>query len=218
MNFMQYFLLFMMYSVLGWLVETIYSSIDSKKLTNRGFFIGPYCPIYGVGCLAITILLDKYTKSPVILFCMSIIICSVLEYLTSYIMEKLFNTRWWDYSQRKFNINGRICFETMLPFGILGTLMMYYVNPLFTKIVKSINAKPLYIIFIIVFVLFFIDCIISLNIAERYKKELKTNKKDETESIKNYTKKLFENNFLNKRLIDAFPNLKKKLLTIRKRR
>ena len=218
MNFMQYFLLFMMYSVLGWLVETIYTSIINKKIVNRGFLIGPYCPIYGWGCLAIVILLKKYMNSPIILFCMSIIICSVLEYFTSYFMEKVFNTRWWDYSQKKFNINGRICLETMLPFGILGTLMMYFINPLFTGLVESIPTKVLYIIFTLILILFVIDNIVSFDIAGKYKKELKTNKKDETESIKNYTKKLFENNFLNKRLIDAFPNLKKKLLTIRKRK
>ena len=217
MNFMQYFLLFIMYSVLGWFVETIYASIDTKKLANRGFLIGPYCPIYGYGCLAIVLLLTKYMENPLILFGMSIIICSVLEFFTSYILEKIFNTRWWDYSDKKYNLNGRICLETMLPFGILGTLMMYFVNPFFTKLVKLLNGNTLYIVFTIILILFLIDNIVSFVVAGKYKKELKPVQKDETETIKKYTKKLFENNILHKRLIEAFPNLKEKLLSIRRK-
>ena len=124
-----YFLLFMIYAMSGWLMEVICKLIQYKRFINRGFLIGPYCPIYGYGALLITFLLRKYTDDPIILFFMAIIICGVLEYLTSYFMEKIFKARWWDYSQKKFNINGRVCLNTIIPFGILGIFIMYVSNP-----------------------------------------------------------------------------------------
>ena len=103
-----YFLLFISYSVIGWIMETILKTIEYKKFVNRGFLIGPYCPIYGCGALLMTFLLQGYAEDPIVLFVFNIIICSILEYSTSYIMEKIFKARWWDYSYTKYNINGRI--------------------------------------------------------------------------------------------------------------
>ena len=123
--FYTYFLLFIIYSIIGWILEIIFAFINLKKFVNRGFLIGPYCPIYGAGCLLLTILLSKYAEDTIVLFALSIIICSILEYLTSWIMEKIFKLRWWDYSDMKFNINGRICLETMIPFGIIGSRVFY---------------------------------------------------------------------------------------------
>ena len=100
-----YLLLFFIYSNAGWLMEVIGKLIEKKKFINRGFLIGPYCPIYGHGAILITILLEKYTNDPIALFIMGVVICSILEYLTSYFMEKIFHARWWDYSRYKFNIN-----------------------------------------------------------------------------------------------------------------
>ena len=114
-------------------MEVVWNVFTDKKLVNRGFLIGPYCPIYGVGCLLLVFLLGRFKGQPVILFLMSIIVCSILEYSTSYIMEKLFKARWWDYSEYKFNLNGRICAATMIPFGILGVLVVYYLNPIVCK-------------------------------------------------------------------------------------
>ena len=126
----QYFLLFMIYSVAGWILEVTCKLIEYKRFINRGFLIGPYCPIYGWGAIFITILLHRYTDDWIALFFMSVITCGILEYLTSYVMEKLFHARWWDYSRRKYNINGRVCLETLIPFGILGLAVMYVTNPL----------------------------------------------------------------------------------------
>lgn len=209
MSIYAYYLLFMMYSIIGWIVEMIYTFIGNKKLVNRGFLIGPYCPIYGWGCMAITLLLKNIAKYPILVFFMTIIICSILEYSTSYFMEKLFKTRWWDYSSKKYNINGRICLNTMLPFGILGTLIMYLVNPMLTNIVKSIPYNNLKIIAIVTFMLYLIDNIASFGIVAKFSKNIKNIKKDSTENIKKYTKKLLESkNIFNRRLINAFPNVK----------
>ena len=98
------FLLFMLYSIFGWLVEVTGKIVIEHKWMNRGFLIGPYCPIYGFGGLFITLLLDKYKNNVLILFFMSIIICSILEYLTSYFMEKIFKDV--DNSQKNYDLLG----------------------------------------------------------------------------------------------------------------
>ena len=133
-----YFLLFISYAFLGWCMEVTCKFIQHKKFINRGFLIGPYCPIYGWGALAITILLKRYMEDPLVLFVMSTLICSIIEYLTSYFMEKKYHARWWDYSNKKFNINGRICLETLIPFGILGVAIMYGTNPILFKLYNQI--------------------------------------------------------------------------------
>lgn len=136
-NVSVYFILFIIYAMIGWCIEIINGLIQTKKFVNRGFLIGPYCPIYGVGGILITLLLSKYYNDPIVLFFMGIAVCGILEYLTSYIMEKIFKARWWDYSKRKFNINGRICLETIIPFGLLGCFIIYISNPLFINLINK---------------------------------------------------------------------------------
>ena len=91
-----YFLLFLIYSFFGWCMEVCVSLIERKKFVNRGFLLGPYCPIYSSGAILISILLNKFINTPIILFAMAILVCGILEYLTSFFMEKIFRLRWWD--------------------------------------------------------------------------------------------------------------------------
>lgn len=204
-----YFLLFIIYSCMGWIMEVIGKLIEKHRFINRGFLIGPYCPIYGWGCLTMILLLNKYLDEPVILFFMAILICSFLEYFTSYFMEKLFNARWWDYSKRKFNINGRICLETMIPFGILGCLILYIVNPFIINILDKVPSNLLYVLALFLFIIYVIDNIISLNIMVKFKTTMKTVERDGTEEITKKVKAiLFNRSWLYRRLIKAFPNLK----------
>lgn len=210
-NICYYFIIFIIYSFIGWSIEVIGKLIEKHRFINRGFLIGPICPIYGFGCLAIILLLSKYKSDPIILFFMAIIICSIIEYLTSYIMEKMFHVRWWDYTRRKFNINGRICAETMIPFGILGCFVLYIVNPFFNSILSKISVNNLNVIALIIFVIYLIDNILSLTIMFGFKGTLKTIEKDGTEEITKKVKEvLLKRNFLYKRLIKAFPNIKNK--------
>lgn len=183
--------------------------VELKKFINRGFLIGPYCPIYGWGCILIIILLNKYTNDPLVLFIMAIVICSILEYFTSYFMEKLFKARWWDYSRRKFNINGRICLETMIPFGLLGCLIMYFVNPFFVSIYSKIPSNILIIISSVLFTIFLIDNIISYTIMFKMKIPKIKISKDSTEEITEYVRSILaKRSFLYKRLMKAYPNMK----------
>lgn len=200
----KYFSLFIVYSLVGWIMEVIYTLIIDKKIVNRGFLIGPYCPIYGVGCLLLTLSLNQYKNNIKLLFIMSIIICSALEYITSYIMEKLFKARWWDYSYYKFNINGRICAETMIPFGILGILVVYIIDPFLTK---NINTNS--IIFTIMMLIFIIDFSTSFGIITNLKTTITDITKDNTEEItKKVREKILNKSYFHKRLIKAFPTFK----------
>lgn len=220
-NVFTYFMLFFIYAILGWIIETTLVSIEKRKFVNRGFLIGPYCPIYGFGGLAITILLKNYTKDPIVLFLMAVIICGTLEYFTSYIMEKIFKARWWDYSTKRFNLNGRICAETMIPFGILGTLVICVINPIFEYLLNLFNFETIKITAIVLFIIYIIDYTISLIIMFGFKGTLKTVEKDGTEEITKKVKKILINkNVLYKRLVEAFPNFmnpKERLLLIKAR-
>lgn len=215
-NVFTYFMLFFIYAILGWIIETTLVSIEKRKFVNRGFLIGPYCPIYGFGGLAITILLKNYTKDPIVLFLMAVIICGTLEYFTSYIMEKIFKARWWDYSARKYNINGRICLETVVPFGILGCLVMYVLNPITFKYLNMLSNSMLNIISAICFTIFVTDNIVSYNVISSFTKTVKTINvgkiKDNTEEItKKVREVLIGKSFFNKRLMEAYPNLQAKI-------
>ena len=204
-----YILLFFTYAILGWLMEVGCKLVETKKFINRGFLIGPYCPIYGWGAIIITLLLNKYLADPIALFIMAIVICSIIEYATSYFMEKIYHARWWDYSRRKYNINGRICLETMIPFGILGVLIMYFANPFFTGIYEKIPENALTVICSFLVIVFLIDNIISSHIISTIKVEGIKAEKDNTKEITEKVKQILQSkSFLHKRLINAFPDIK----------
>ena len=137
----KYIILFFAFSFLGWLMEVMVVIFKERKIVNRGFLIGPCCPIYGFGGLIMTLLLQNIKNNPIILFLLSLLICSVLEYGTSYVMEKLFHARWWDYSNRKFNINGRICLTNMIAFGLLGCLIIYILDPIYFEKIKYLSLR-----------------------------------------------------------------------------
>ena len=189
--------------------------------------IGPYCPIYGWGAIAITILLHRYTDDWIVLFFMSMITCGILEYATSYVMEKLFHARWWDYSRRKYNINGRVCLETLIPFGIMGVIVMYITNPFILNNLMKVPEDVLNIIAIILFVIFSIDGAVSLKVvsnvrATSTKLNKESKKEDNTEEITAKVKEILKSkSALNRRLINAYPDLqatlKKKKEEIKKR-
>ncbi len=209
LTFKNLFFVFFFYSVIGWIIEIINCFIYEKRFINRGFLIGPYCPIYGFGCMFITICL-KSTDDFASLFLKSALICSVLEYFTSYIMEKLFKYRWWNYSNRKFNINGRICLETTIPFGLGACLIIKIINPLLFKILGSINNTLSIILFILLLLLIIVDTIFSIFFVSKITDVEKNSRIDSTEELK---EKMFDfikkGKTFYKRIFDSFPKLNK---------
>lgn len=206
----QLILIFFLYSFGGWVVEVLFALLFEKhKFVNRGFLTGPICPIYGFGSILVIIFLTKYLNSPVVLYFMSIVIASILEYTTSYIMEKVFKNRWWDYTKYKYNINGRICLETMIPFGFLALFMMYILNPFIFNIIKSLDPNIIEYLSIILSVLTIIDIILSFNIIITLKNISNSIRCDSTEVITKRVKEiLFSKTVLHRRLIQSFPDMK----------
>ena len=209
--FFYYFLLFFIYSILGWAIETVYTSVLAKKFIDRGFLIGPYCPIYGFGALFMIFYLTQYKNNLLSVFLLGAIICSVLEYLTSYIMEVLFKTRWWDYSHRKFNLNGRVCGKNTILFGICGIVVVYFAQPLLESGLSMLTDKSILIITIICLVIFLTDTIISLNVINKFKKTV-TSIDLHRDSTQEFSKMVYDtlrdnHQILGKRLMKAFPSI-----------
>lgn len=206
----KYIILFFIYAFIGWLLEVITMLISEKKFINRGFMMGPVVPIYAIGALLISLLLKKYESDLIILFIMSTIICSILEYLISFIMEKLFQLRWWDYSKRSFNLNGRICLGNAIAFGFLGTLVIKVLNPFFFMLIDCFIPNTAPIIAFVLGSLFIIDFLVSFNVTYNLKNITKNVNKDSTEEISKQVKKEVKSNkYLYNRIINAFPNMKK---------
>lgn len=158
----KWFLCFISYSVIGWAYESTVCSIDEKKLINRGFLNGPLCPVYGCGALVVIFFLNDKTEDIFILFLSGAILTCTVEYLTSYILEKLFNARWWDYSDKKFNLNGRICLLGAVVFGILTVLVIKFIHPFIYGIISKLSNSALYIISAVVFVVLVSDIVITV--------------------------------------------------------
>lgn len=137
-SFFQLFYFFILYSLLGWAMESAFVSISTKEWVNRGFLNGPFCPIYGTGALLIILFLSPVSENVFLLFIGGFFLASVVEYVIAVVLEKLFHASWWDYSQKKWNIKGRICLERSVEWGILTIFMMRVIHPFIENIVSDI--------------------------------------------------------------------------------
>ena len=215
-NVELYILLFFVYSFLGWFMESIGGIFVVKKYVNRGFLIGPYCPVYGTGVVLITLLLNNSTDNCISLFINVMVICGVLEYLTGYLMEKIFKARWWDYSDNRFNINGRVCLETLVPFSIMGTLFLYVINPILINLFVSAPDILIHIITWVLFFIIIIDTIFSLIIMNAFKNVTYNKKEDNTEEISKRNQEIAEYAFMKLESEVRHRSRKLKLKTLRK--
>jgi uncharacterized membrane protein len=117
------------YSFIGWIVEVLWVFAKSQHLENRGFLTGPFLPIYGIGAILLILFVEPYVKNPFLVFVASVVVTSTVEYLSSLVLDKVFHISLWDYHDRRFNVNGRICLENSLGFGTLGLLLIYVLQP-----------------------------------------------------------------------------------------
>ena len=192
MNYITfYFIQFIIYSFLGWIFECIHMALTTKEVVNRGFLFGPVIPVYGVGLSLIVTFLSKFKNNFIVFLILSILIIAVLEYLISVILEKIFKIRWWDYSDKKFNLNGRICLNTMTIFIVGATIITYLVHPLIYKILISMSVNFRNFLFGVLLILFIMDVVFSVWITKQYLKNGKSKRKDKTPEIRKYTKKYF---------------------------
>ena len=140
----RYFFWFILYSVLGWIVETLLYILRDRKVVKRGFLFGPLCPIYGTSAILCNVILYGRIHNVFLVFLAGFFLCGVLEYLTHFLMEKLFDAMWWDYSDRKFNIHGRVYLKGLLFFGVGIVLLIRVVHPLVVELTDWIPHTALY--------------------------------------------------------------------------
>ncbi|HHU59503.1 TPA: putative ABC transporter permease [bacterium] len=179
---LEWFLYFVIYSLIGYLFEVIYCSLRNKKLTNRGFLRSPFCPLYGFGAVFVLLLVNPFIDNVILVLILGIVITSTVEYIAGYIMDKVFNMKWWDYSSYKFNIHGRVCLLNSLMFGALVVLLVYFVHPFVAGLISSLSFPVLLALFLVMGVILLTDTIISTKETLLLKKYTKIYIVDKTSS------------------------------------
>ncbi len=169
----QMALMFCFWAFVGWCIEVCYMTIETGEYQNRGFLSMPICPIYGFGVLMIAVFSRPIADKPLLLFVISLVLCTTLELVVGLGMEKLFNTRWWDYSHEKFNYRGYICPKVSILWGLGCVLVIKVVQPLVETVVNHIPFKAGIIFIAIMAVLIAIDLTASLCAVANLNKRLK---------------------------------------------
>ena len=203
---------FVIYSFLGWLLESIVRTICERKIINTGFLIGPFCPIYGFGAIIMILFLNSFKNNIFLLFLISVIVLTLWEYVVGVLLEKFFSTKYWDYSNHKFNYKGRICLTNSIAWGILGVLFINYIHPFILQMLDYVNFTYIAIIASIIALILLIDAIISVIKVKNIKSTL--NKIEEiNEQIK---QKLLE--LKDKEKISASDNIQNLVNNLKTRR
>lgn len=156
------FLSFIIYSFLGWIIEVLYHIYKEKHFINRGFLYGPVCPIYGTSAVLLILSLTPFKNNYILVFIIGAIIVSILEYFTGYVLEMLFNTRWWDYSKEKFNINGYVCARFSIYWGIFSVILISIIHPNISNLIYFFNDRYGEKIYSILFALLVMDSVLTV--------------------------------------------------------
>lgn len=173
-NLLLYLIYFFIYAFIGWVVEVSYHAVTIGKFINRGFLSGPYCPIYGFGAISvICFLTDIGEKNKLVLFFGSIAIATAIEFVAGFLLEKIFHERWWDYSNKKFNLGGYICVEFSVIWGLFCFLLYEAVHPLVKNIVVLIPLDMLKYLDLGLVIIMTIDLIATINTLIGINKKLK---------------------------------------------
>ncbi|MFI3283834.1 MAG: hypothetical protein R3Y57_01995 [Erysipelotrichaceae bacterium] len=199
-------------SVCGWCMEVMLTYIKEKKFVNRGFLIGPYCPVYGVGAVILIVLVAGilgYHGNMVITFILGVIICGGLEYFASWYMEKRFHARWWDYSDKPCNINGRVWAGYLFLFGLATLIIVHYIAPLFFIVLDKLTVQMIEICACLISIIMITDFIISHMLMGIVKTEIDKHDTDNTEEISEKIHALLINqSLLIRRIHEAYPRFK----------
>lgn len=214
-SFYELFLYFFIYSFIGWCAEMIYCRLYDGKWSDRGFLYGPYCPIYGFGGVIIVVCLEPFANSIALVFLLAMLLTTILEYITSFLMEKIFDAKWWDYSKKLLNINGRVCLLNSVLFGLMGIILIYIVQPYITKFINLIPASLIEYIVLFLVIVLTVDFTRTSNSLLNFKDKLK-----EIEAIKMPTKESLKekSDTTNKLISEKLDKLKQSLIERRLKR
>ncbi len=157
----QMVIIFALISFGGWVYETIYCSVVEGEFTKRGFLFGPTCPIYGIGALAVWLVLGQISN-PFIVFIIGGFLATVIEYSTGLFLERRFKKKWWDYSMFKFNLHGRICPQASAVFGAFSVTSVFVLVPAMLNILMLFSKHTISVLAFIVVTLYFLDTVASL--------------------------------------------------------
>lgn len=224
----QILLYFFVYSFLGWCTEVAYATYRTNKVVNRGFLNGPVCPIYGFGVVIVLICLTPFKENPFLLFICSVILTTLLELVTGFVLEKFFNTKWWDYSNQKWNLKGYICVKFSILWGgaclLIVDIFHAFIDKLLSKLPYTLGVI-LIIIFSVVIIVDLICTVLQMINLKKITKEINkvssllqvpSEKIDVViynATMKNIEKsKELKKKFENSRLAKSFPNLKNKIM------
>lgn len=163
---------FIIYAFIGWCTEVVYAAVSTGKLVNRGFLNGPVCPIYGFGVLAVIGLLAPVKNNLLLLYTGSVVLTSLIEFVTGWILEKVFNHKWWDYSEYPFNIKGYICLKFSLAWGTACLLIINAIHPLIQNSVSYINIEAGKIILSIFLTVITVDVIATVQTVLKLNRQL----------------------------------------------
>lgn len=198
----DYIFMFFFFSAVGWTVECTYRSLGERRIINSGFLYGPVCPIYGVGCMVIDTLLvpiaSPIEKRIIPVLLLGMVLSDIVEYATSYIMEKLFNTRWWDYSNNFLNLHGRICFKHTMYWAIFTFVYVYIIAPLYDFMLTFIPTQVRTVAVFVILAIFAVDLILTVKAAADINKlmtklgTLKDSLKEKGELIRNTAGETYE--------------------------
>lgn len=204
-------LLFFAYAMLGWCIEVTLKYFQYHRFINRGFLTGPWLPIYGSGAVLITVAvgaLAPLESSVGTTFLASFVLCGLVEYFTSYYMEKRFHARWWDYSQKPMNLHGRVWIGNLILFGLGGVLIIRLLNPLLLQGIGAIQPLPREILAAGLSVVFLADTIVSHFVLKLVKTGVESSEADNTEQISREVRLLLhDRSVFYRRFADAYPEV-----------
>ncbi|MBR4473594.1 MAG: putative ABC transporter permease [Oscillospiraceae bacterium] len=204
-------LLFFAYAFLGWCIEVTLKYFQFHRFINRGFLAGPWLPIYGSGAVLITVAVRAVSpleSSIGTTFLIAFLLCGTLEYLTSYIMEKRFHARWWDYSQKPMNLHGRIWIGNLILFGLGGVLIVNVFNPLLARLAEHMSLQLRESLALVISILFAADCAVSHFVLKLVKTGVENSKADDTEEINREIRLLLTNrSVFHRRFAEAYPEV-----------
>lgn len=153
----HYFLWLIFYSFCGWVYESTLCSVTERRPVNRGFLIGPICPVYGVGAVVTLLFLSGLKGHIPLLFLAGAVLTCTVEYLTAVILEKAFHAKWWDYSHMKFNIQGRVSLLGALVFGLFAVALIEFIHPPVRTLTEQLPLPIRILLSVVFFVLILID-------------------------------------------------------------
>lgn len=172
-NFYELVWIFIIYAFIGWCTEVSYAALDRGIFVNRGFLNGPYCPIYGCGVVIVVGALTPLKDNLLILFAGSFLLTSILEYITGFILEKVFHNKWWDYSSKPFNLHGYVCLKFSIYWGLACTFIMDVIHPIIYKGITMIPHILGVVLLSIIMSAFAVDCGVTVTTILKFNKRLK---------------------------------------------